>query len=128
MPVEVYKRVKTLATSLILKYSYSKRITRQRKEERTSMFNVWVKLLNSKTEWHQPKLKRRTQTGGAAKAGGRVHLFPQDGASGALVSDLGTAPAIYISCVTKYVDSLLKRPKGLLKPILSRILKSHLIY
>ena len=47
------------------------------------MLNVEGELLNSKTEWHQPKLIRTTiHTGGAEMAGGRVQSFPLAGAAG----------------------------------------------
>ena len=39
--------------------AYNKPMTRQT-EERTFMINVKEELLNSKTEWHQPKLIRTT--------------------------------------------------------------------
>ena len=39
--------------------------------------------MNSKTEWHQPKLIRTTiHTGGAELAGGRIVSFPQAGRQG----------------------------------------------
>ena len=61
--------------------AYSKPMTRQT-EEGTFMINVEGELLNSKTEWHQPKLIRTTiHTGGAEMAGGRVQSFPLDGAA-----------------------------------------------
>ena len=44
------------------------------------MINTEGELLNSKTEWHQPKIVRTTiYTGGAEVAGGRVLSSPQDG-------------------------------------------------
>ena len=59
--------------------AYNKPITRQT-EEGTFMINTEGELLNSKTEWHQPKIVRTTiYTGGAEVAGGRVLSSPQDG-------------------------------------------------
>ena len=59
--------------------AYSKPITRQT-EEGTFMVNIKGNLLNSKTEWHQPKIVRTTiHTGGAELAGGRIISYPQDG-------------------------------------------------
>ena len=49
------------------------------------MINVKGELLNSKTEWHQPKIIRTTvHTGGAELAGGRIVSFPVDGTRGHL--------------------------------------------
>ena len=69
--------------------AYSKPMTRQT-EEGTFMINIKGELLNSKTEWHQPKIIRTTiHTGGAELAGGRIlplpsslPPFPLAGASG----------------------------------------------
>ena len=62
--------------------AYNKPMTRQT-EEGTFMINVKGELLNSKTEWHQPKLIRTTiYTGGAELAGGRIVSLPLDGGSG----------------------------------------------
>ena len=62
--------------------AYNKPMTRQT-EEGTFMINVKGELLNSKTEWHQPKLIRTTiHTGGAELAGGRIVSFPQAGWQG----------------------------------------------
>ena len=62
--------------------AYSKPATRQT-EEGVFMINVKGELLNSKTEWHQPKIRRTTvHTGGAEMAGGRIVSFPVDGARG----------------------------------------------
>ena len=59
--------------------AYQKPMTRQT-EEGTFMINTVGELLNSKTEWHQPKIVRTTiHTGGAELAGGRVLPYPQDG-------------------------------------------------
>ena len=59
--------------------AYKKPITRQT-EEGTFMVNIKEELLNSKTEWHQPKIVRTTiHTGGAELAGGRIVSFPVDG-------------------------------------------------
>ena len=62
--------------------AYTKPMTRQT-EEGIFMINVKGELLNSKTEWHQPKLIRTTvHTGGAELAGGRIVSFPVAGAPG----------------------------------------------
>ena len=62
--------------------AYNKPMTRQT-EEGTFMINVKGELLNSKTEWHQPKWIRTTiYTGGAELAGGRIVCLPLDGGSG----------------------------------------------
>ena len=59
--------------------AYKKPMTRQT-EEGTFMINTDGELLNSKTEWHQPKIVRTTiYTGGAELAGGRVLSCPQAG-------------------------------------------------
>jgi hypothetical protein len=59
--------------------AYQKPMTRQT-EEGTFMINTVGEHLNSKTEWHQPKIVRTTiHTGGAELAGGRVLPYPQDG-------------------------------------------------
>ena len=51
-------------------------------EEGIFMINVKGELLNSKTEWHQPRIIRTTvHTEGAEMAGGRIVSFPVDGAS-----------------------------------------------
>ena len=64
--------------------AYSKPYTRKT-EEGVFMINIQGELLNSKTEWHQPKLIRTTvHTGGAEMAGGRIVSFPVDGAPGLL--------------------------------------------
>ena len=56
--------------------AYSKPMTRQT-EEGTFMININGELLNSKTEWHQPKIIRTTiHTGGAELAGGRILSLP----------------------------------------------------
>ena len=56
-----------------------KPITRQT-EEGTFMVNIKEELLNSKTEWHQPKIVRTTiHTCVAELTGGRIVSFPVDG-------------------------------------------------
>ena len=56
--------------------AYNKPMSKQT-EEGTFMINIKGKLLNSKTEWHQPKLIRTTiHTGGAELAGGRIVSLP----------------------------------------------------
>ena len=56
--------------------AYSKPMTRQT-EEGTFMININGELLNSKTEWHQPKIIRTTiHTGGAELAGGMILSLP----------------------------------------------------
>ena len=56
--------------------AYNKPMSRQT-EEGTFMINIKGELLNSKTEWHQPKLIRTTiHTGGAELAGGRIVSLP----------------------------------------------------
>ena len=65
-------------------------MTRQT-EEGTFMINTQGELLNSKTEWHQPKIVRTTiYTGGAELAGGRIRSFPQAGSQG--LQDNGASP------------------------------------
>ena len=59
------------------------------------MINVKGELLNSKTEWHQPRIIRTTvHTGGAEMAGGRIVSFPVDGASGSSTQAGGPDPQI----------------------------------
>ena len=56
------------------------KIDARQTEEGTFMVNIKRELLNSKTEWHQPKIVRTTiHTGGAELAGGRIVSFPVDG-------------------------------------------------
>ena len=56
--------------------AYNKPMSRQT-EEGTFMINIKGELLNSKTEWHQPKIIRTTiHTGGAELAGGRILPLP----------------------------------------------------
>ena len=72
--------------------AYSKPITRQT-EEGTFMVNIEGNLLNSKTEWHQPKIIRTTiHTGGAELAGGRVVSFPQAGSQNIPRTGISTPP------------------------------------
>ena len=72
--------------------AYNKPLTRQT-EEGTFMVNVKGELLNSKTEWHQPKIIRTTiHTGGAEMAGGRVLPFPQAGLQGSQVAGSRALP------------------------------------
>ena len=72
--------------------AYSKPITRQT-EEGTFMLNIKGKLLNSKTEWHQPKIVSTTiHTGGAELAGGRIISYPQDGSQTTQRTGISTPP------------------------------------
>ena len=57
-----------------------KKLIRRQTEEGTFMVIVKGKLLNSKTEWHQPKIVRTAiHSDGAELAGGRIVSFPVDG-------------------------------------------------
>ena len=72
--------------------AYSKPITRQT-EEGTFMVNIKGNLLNSKTEWHQPKIVRTTiHTGGAELAGGRILSYPKDGSQTTQRTGISTPP------------------------------------
>ena len=67
--------------------AYQKPLTRQT-EEGTLIINTKGDLLNSKSEWHQPKIIRTTiNTGGAELAGRRYNCFQMDGNSGPLESE-----------------------------------------
>ena len=62
--------------------AYNKPVTRQT-EEGTFMINEKGELMNSKSEWNQPKIIRTTiHNGGAELAGRRTPSFPPDGRSG----------------------------------------------
>ena len=62
-----------------IRKAYNKPITRQT-EEGIFMVNEKGELLNSKSEWNQPKIIRSTiHSGGAELAGGRMQLFPLAG-------------------------------------------------
>ena len=57
------------------------------------MLNVVGELLNSKTEWHQPKIVRTTiHNGGAEFAGGRIISFPQAGSQTSHRNETFTPP------------------------------------
>ena len=59
--------------------AYSKPLTRII-EEGTFIVNYVGEVLNSKNEWHQPKIIRTTITqGGAEMAGGEIRRFPVNG-------------------------------------------------
>ena len=63
--------------------AYRKPITRV-VEEGVFIINHEGEILNSKTEWHQPKIIRTTVLqGGAELAGGMIARFPVDGRQGA---------------------------------------------
>ena len=77
---------------IFIEKAYRKPITRII-EEGVFIINYEGEILNSKTEWHQPKIIRTTiLQGGAEMAGGMVARFPVDGRQDAAAHNVVNTP------------------------------------
>ena len=82
---------------IFIKKAYKKPLTRNR-EEGTFIVNYEGEILNSKNEWHQPKIIGTTVVqGGAEMIGGEVQRFPRDGGSRTTPAAVGDESVIVTS-------------------------------